>query len=84
MSFDPLLHCIQTAIERLRSQRAYETTVAACIDMLRSEAHRFSDGYLKLSTELLVAALASPTAERSRDVLEALLVCKRTILAGIP
>ena len=77
----PLLHYVELALSAARSSRPFKATVKVCLGRLRSEAQRGHDGYIGLSAAMLSDALRSPESDRRGDVLDALIMCRRAILA---
>jgi hypothetical protein len=84
MGQDPLLACIEGAIEATRRRRGVEDAVRRCLALIGAEAARFRDGYLRLCHTALLEALRAPPAVRQTEIVSALEMCRRTIVMGTP
>jgi hypothetical protein len=78
-----LLACIEAAIAAANSD-AVDAAARGCVDLLRSEATRYHDDYLKLCLLALTEALRAPEAVRAEEIHAALVMCRRTIVQGVP
>jgi hypothetical protein len=77
---DLLLDRIEAALAATRASDAFESAASACLRMLKRDTRRFRDGYRALLVEMLSDALRSPEMDRRLDVLDALVMCRRTVL----
>ena len=81
---DPLLDCVDQALDATRRDQDGEVAARACVELLRTEAERYRDPYLVFCLQMLTEALSAPPDERPDEVVAALAVCRRTILSGTP
>jgi hypothetical protein len=82
---DPLLDTVEKALAAVRSQDgAYEQVARECLIEFGREARKSRDVHLGLSARMLIDALRAPENDRRANVLDALLACRRTVLAGTP